>query len=792
MTEQTPSSRRDINADSYQENSGNVSTGGGDVVANVGQDFHKTVNNQTYNTTFNVIAQQQQDGIKLEGKRLLDIDTLVQKVREQVRDYVEYCCGTMRVLDMTQAIELGNIYTNVNILEKLISRQRLGIDELMQGCTLENFDRLGLGRVTEERILGIDAANKYPHMMVLGKPGSGKTTFLKYLAISCIGERFQGNRVPIFVTLRSWASDDNKPNLLEFVSQELAKCEVANTETVELFKKGRVLLLLDGLDEVLKEDSKRVIEQIQNFSNQYRRNVMVITCRIAAREYTFQGFTEVEVADFDDEQIQIFVEKWFQHKNSVKAKRFIEKLEYNESVKELANNPLLLTLLCLVFEENTDFPSNRAQIYREGLDILLKKWDTSRNIERDIIYKNLSYNRKEDLLSQIAWRTFERGVYFFWQDIAKKYIADYIINLPEAQTDTEALLVDSEAVLKSIESQHGLVVERAKYIYSFSHLTFQEYFAARRVIATDKTLSTLASMTSNRRWREVFLLAFGILQDGSQLLLLLLLMKQQIDNLVAADQKIQQFLAWVNKKSASIEATYKPAAIKAFYFALDLALNGNLDYCADIGHSQFSESYLDRHLPRSLDSDLDLDRYLAQDLDLDLYFTRAIVLFPLIDLDLDRIFDFQLKEALHQLLKHQFPDFNDYNKFFRWWKINGSTFIKKLRSLIIKYRNICHNWQFNDEQKDLLKTYYSANQLLVDCLNSNCYVSREVRQEIEETLFQPISDIRKPLRSAILKLCWDFLEFTGISHCLERVLMAIFYLISIAIDNLLLGLKQKK
>ena len=77
---------------------------------------------------------------------------------------------------------------------------------------------------------------------------------------------------------------------------------------------------------------------------------------------------------------------------------------------------------------------------------------------------------------------------------------------------------------------------------------------------------------------------------------------------------------------------------------------------------------------------------------------------------------------------------------------------------MIKYRNLGHDWQLNNKQKELLKKYYRANQFLVDCLNSDCYVSREVRQEIEETLFLPISDIRKrqraPIaeRSPILKL----------------------------------------
>ena len=62
---------------------------------------------------------------------------------------------------------------------------------------------------------------------------------------------------------------------------------------------------------------------------------------------------------------------------------------------------------------------------------------------------------------------------------------------------------------------------------------------------------------------------------------------------------------------------------------------------------------------------------------------------------------------------------------------------------MIKYRNIGHDWQFSNKQKELLRKYYFANQLLTQCLHRECYVSREVRQEIEETLLLPISEIEK-------------------------------------------------
>ena len=249
-----------------------------------------------------------------------------------------------------------------------------------------------------------------------------------------------------------------------------------------LLETQRVLLLLDGLDEVRQEDGRCVIDEMQEFADRYDGNHFAITCRIAAREYTFQGFTEVEMADFDDEQVRAFANHWFAAKNdSEKTERFLTRLEESTPIRELTTNPLLLTLLCLVFGETNDFPSSRWELYKEGIDVLLKKWDAKRNIERDRVYRQLSANRKIYLLEEVARTTFDRGEYFFKQRDVEHYIGEHLRNLTGAKDDPERLQLDSEAVLKSIEAQHGLLVERAKGIYSFSHLTFQEYFTASAI-----------------------------------------------------------------------------------------------------------------------------------------------------------------------------------------------------------------------------------------------------------------------------------------------------------------------
>jgi predicted NACHT family NTPase len=429
-------------------------------------------------------------------------------------------------------------------------------------------------------------------------------------------------------------------------------------------------------------------------------------------EHVFEQFTEVEIADFRDEQIQDFADKWFKAKEpdqvdadgrSTIAQLFWQALAAREPIKELATNPLLLTLLCLEFGESSAFPQSRAELYERGLNILLSKWDGQRRIKRDEVYQRLSTHRKESLLGQLAMQTFARGEYFFKQHVAEKQIGQYIQNLPDARTDPEALWVDSRAVLKAIEAQHGLLTERATGIYSFSHLTFHEYFTAKNILDTTEptaqaaALEKLISHVAEKHWREIFLLVAERMDSADYLLTR---MKQQIDQMLAADATLQQFLVWVEQKSQSVETPYKAVAVRAFYFA----------------------------------PPLDLARDLARDLAL----AR----------DRARLCEPELQRSL-QTLKDQLPDIAPENaeNFEQWWLANGAAWAEQLKTVMIQHRNIGHDWQFSNAQMKLLKQYYDANKFLVDCLNSECYVSRDVRQTLEATLLLPV---RSGMDKAIL------------------------------------------
>ena len=691
----------------------------------------------------------------------IDINSLVNTIREQVKADIENRCGTMRILDMSHPIGLNDIYTKVNILEKISGRRRKNIDELIDNFELENFERFNFGEI-KEKIPGKEAVSKYRTLMILGKPGAGKTTFLKHLVIQCSRGLFQGELVPFFITLKEFAEVEEQPKLKLF--DYLAKyINDDNKEDLDIIlKNGKALICLDGLDEVLQKDTNRVIKEIEQLALKYPQNQYLMTCRIAAKEYTFTQFTEVEIADFDWEQITIFANNWFENK-LIKAYKFLGRLEKDKPIQELASNPLLVTLLCLTFEESGDFPGNRAGLYKEGIDALLKKWDAKRGIERDEVYQKLWTQRKEDLLSKIAWNTFSQGEYFFKQDKVERYIGEYIRNLAGANTDEEALKLDSEAVLKSIESQHGLFIERAKHIYSFSHLTFQEYFTARKIVTTsdpesfkkhitqlinefdniNDDLKTLFSFLMGKfRWKEVFLLVLQMVSCADYILISL---KKKIDRSVAKSIPIQKYLQWLNNKTNQMNLEYSKNYLRLFFW-------DSYEYRTQ--NVFFKE--LNKIQPNGI-----------HHYDSVLYGESSILgLFDVLDrasqygwFYLINKYKFILESLLKQKNKGQYKNrlLKLYNEIpliktklpkqdvicKKWWKKEGENRVQQLRTIINELYDNCYDWNFNKRQVNLLSRYKHLNHFLVECLYCDCYISPEVRQEIEETLFLPYVEIEK-------------------------------------------------
>jgi predicted NACHT family NTPase len=439
----------------------------------------------------------------------------------------------------------------------------------------------------------LDIVKGHSRTYILGKPGAGKTTFLKHLAmLACRG---QLKETPIYISLKEWS--DSRTDLLEFICEKFKICGFPNAKIVieHLLSNGNALVLLDGLDEVNHEENARrkLLHAITKFTTQYSDSRFCITCRVAANEYSFDNFTYVEIADFNQKQQAAFICKWYSlEKNKLDLfNSQWDKVE-NQGFRELAKTPLLLTLICLAFDETLQFSKRRVDLYAEAVDALLKKWDSSRAIVRGDVYKQLEPVRKKQLLSFVAYNTFSKQEYLIRKNVVTEVIRRFIVSLPYWDDKNE---VDAEQILKAIESHHGLLVERAQNIYSFSHLTIQEYFAALYIsenVANGYLGILVDCIIKDIRWREVMLMCSSMQSNAS---ILLTDLAQKTWEIIADEAGIVELIAaigneqqiWKNafqKKSGDVSDENKmPHLEVSRELALEIA--GNLSLIPEQFHT---------------------------------------------------------------------------------------------------------------------------------------------------------------------------------------------------------------
>lgn len=673
------------------------------------------------------------------------------KAAKRYRDSLDRQHAEIRILGKSNPIPLAGIFTDAYILDEVTARQRFDIESLKK----QYPDRLH--RRLPDRVKGLELVTQPEHrrLYILGKPGAGKTTFLKYLTVQGIQGKL--DRIPIFISLKEWSGSNL--DLMAFIAKQFEICNFPKAEQFirHMLGDGKALVMFDGLDEVNQEGGlrDRVITDLSNFSKQYYASQCLITCRIAASEYAFEQFQDVEIADFTDDQVRSFIDKWFQD-NPEKLKAFKNEFykKENEPIRELGNVPLLLSLICLAFEDNMSFPQRRADLYEEALDALLRRWDTSRNIRRDEIYKNLSLRLKQHMFAHIAADTFGQGINFIPQRDLEKQIVSYLEKL--SVIDTKAG-VDGRAVLKTIEAQHSIFVERAKGIYTFSHLTFQEYYVAK-YCAENEAGGTVERLIKNHlvdsRWREVFLLTATQLDKADQFFWLF---REGIDGLMAGEERLVELLRWAGGKAEAVKTPYKAVALRGAYLYLALALTLDLARALDRA--------LDRVLALARAYALDLDLALARDLDRALAHAQAQALDLDFGVDLRLFFVLRIAATIHSIRSLDIS-LNETGKVAAYFTevidqisqqdattaltqaLRGLTmpgenapvadweqFITDLRVLVQTHRDIGHEWKLTGHQLAQLAAYSEANLLLLECLKVAGYVSN--REEIENSLLLP-------------------------------------------------------
>ncbi len=376
-------------------------------------------------------------------------------------------------------------------------------------------------------------------VLLLGNPGSGKTTHLKrvLLEIKRQGPQSLGlppGTVPVFLALRNLRVEDGGlPGLME---RELRNPfgGIAPDLGARLCKRGRLLFLLDGLDEVADAEQRALVTRwIDDARRADDTNLFLVSCRFTG--YTADarigpGFLELHLRPLDDEQVRVFVHNWYRAVESVgasdpleaeqrahrAAEALVELLEAPERstvsrIYALTHHPLLLTAICLLHQRRGTLPEKRWLLYHEAVEVLLERWRKLAN-RLDVTFP-----------SEVARRVLEPLALWMHEERERTRATRQELVEPVTGALKGAGLetVGAERFLELIRDEAGLLTSWGEEHFGFVHLCFQEYLAAQairgRAFEEAELLKKLARWLGDCWWQEIILLT--LVQDDRQLFL---------------------------------------------------------------------------------------------------------------------------------------------------------------------------------------------------------------------------------------------------------------------------------
>jgi len=425
------------------------------------------------------------------------------------------------------SIRIGDIYMPLHAM----------VDDAVQSgeCYADSRDAERclekLGRNTQISIpdaFQICRENKGRGIVVLGDPGSGKTTHLKRLLLWALSKDHEtiglpAGIIPLFLPLRELKSS----NIKNFIHDCMADAclEMTMEFTDRLLDHYPVLLLFDGLDEI--QNTKLRVEAARNisrFMNGRSNLYAVVTCRFAGYTATARldhAFMDLHLRPLNRDQAQDFIRTWYRLVETAnnenfsqardlaakKADDLIQSLSSNDfragRVFEMTRNPLFLTNICLVHRDGGRLPRTRGKLYRAAMDVLLEFWRGARGAEVRI---GADLGRR--VLQPVA-------LWMHQKENRIRACADELGPVLEKVLEKVRWSHGSERdFLRMVRDDTGLLTGWGNSTYGFMHLGFQEYLAACQIrslsFEDDTVLTQLAEHWGQSWWQEVILLLVGL------------------------------------------------------------------------------------------------------------------------------------------------------------------------------------------------------------------------------------------------------------------------------------------
>lgn len=359
-----------------------------------------------------------------------------------------------------------------------------------------------------------------PRLLILGKPGSGKTIAMRVIAKTTWSIDEKINLVPVILNFSDIKNVNTKDDLekkiiekLEYYQFEKGKKDdkAADKFVEENLYIGNIILLLDGYDEIEKSARKSVSEFLNVFLGTHKNIPAIISSRIAVyeKELAFDELRpdKINMAYFTPFAILKFLSQW-QFGEGKSSQELFEMINGKAHLSELASNPLMLTIITFLYSlPKYVLPDNRVQFYEQCTRALLEEWDRSQKRERANKFES---HQKIAVLNRVAYEHVsiaEETDELIHEDKIHKVIREEMKRLSLKVEEYPSMR--EEIVLNS-----GLLQHIPPTDYRFPHRTFMEFFAANYLV-TEKSYQDVLDLykKDTGKWKEVLLLYIGLIKN---------------------------------------------------------------------------------------------------------------------------------------------------------------------------------------------------------------------------------------------------------------------------------------